>query len=84
MEEAEEVPSWIENLDENDAGNPLAVVDYVEDIYDFYRKTEVKSMVFRFRVIYVQMLIDSYHISISVVEAELCACRLHVSTIRHQ
>ena len=44
MEEAEEIPSWVENLDENDAGNPLAVVDYVEDIYDFYRKTEVSNL----------------------------------------
>jgi cyclin B len=44
MEEADEIPSWVENLDEEDAGNPLAVVDYVEDIYDFYRKTEVLDL----------------------------------------
>ena len=83
MEEAEEVPSWVENLDENDAGNPLAVVDYVEDIYDFYRKTEVKSIVDS-ELFSSKWLNDSYHTSIPVIEAELCACRLHVSTIRHQ
>lgn len=38
MEEAEEP---LPNIDEDDFDNQLAVVDYVEDIYSFYRKTEV-------------------------------------------
>ncbi|KAJ7565517.1 hypothetical protein O6H91_02G063700 [Diphasiastrum complanatum] len=33
------------NIDEADIGNQLAVVDYVEDIYSFYRKIEVQSCV---------------------------------------
>ena len=33
----EELP----NIDADDVGNQLAVVDYIEDIYSFYRKTEV-------------------------------------------
>jgi cyclin B len=40
MQEAE-VP--VSNIDQHDIGNQLAVVDYVEDIYTFYRKTEVSS-----------------------------------------
>lgn len=38
MEEAEEP---LPDIDAHDIGNQLAVVDYVEDIYAFYRKTEV-------------------------------------------
>jgi cyclin B len=40
MQEAE-VP--VSNIDQHDIGNQLAVVDYVEDIYTFYHKTEVSS-----------------------------------------
>ncbi|KAF9682094.1 hypothetical protein SADUNF_Sadunf05G0072600 [Salix dunnii] len=32
------------NIDDSDAKNPLAVVDYVEDLYDYYRKMEVLAM----------------------------------------
>jgi hypothetical protein len=42
MQEAE-VP--VSNIDQHDIGNQLAVVDYVEDIYTFYRNTEVQSCV---------------------------------------
>lgn len=42
MQEAEEP---VPNIDEHDVGNQLAVVDYIEDIYSFYRKTEVQSCV---------------------------------------
>ena len=31
------------DIDAEDVGNQLAVVDFVEDIYAFYRKTEVKK-----------------------------------------
>ncbi len=43
MQEAE-VPTEV-NIDQHDIGNQLAVVDYIEDIYTFYRKTEVCSIV---------------------------------------
>lgn len=39
MEDLEEEP--IPDIDSCDAKNPLAVVEYVEDIYNFYRQTEV-------------------------------------------
>ncbi|KAI5083984.1 hypothetical protein GOP47_0000153 [Adiantum capillus-veneris] len=42
MEEAEDP---LPNIDEDDFNNPLAVVDYVEDMYSFYRKTEIQSCV---------------------------------------
>ncbi|KAG0567129.1 hypothetical protein KC19_7G112700 [Ceratodon purpureus] len=42
MHEAEEP---IPNIDQHDEGNQLAVVDYIEDIYSFYRKSEVQSCV---------------------------------------
>eukprot|EP00249_Psilotum_nudum_P028994 c39081_g1_i1 orf=330-1733(-) len=35
----------VANIDANDADNQLAVVDYVEDIYSFYRKSEVRNFV---------------------------------------
>lgn len=39
MEDLEE--ESIPDIDSCDAKNPLAVVEYVEEIYDFYRQTEV-------------------------------------------
>jgi hypothetical protein len=39
MTEAEEDP--LPNIDGGDLDNQLAVVEYVEDIYKFYRRTEV-------------------------------------------
>ena len=33
------------NIDEQDIGNPLAAVDYIEDIHDFYRKSEVGTKI---------------------------------------
>eukprot|EP00249_Psilotum_nudum_P012953 c24068_g3_i1 orf=444-1955(-) len=35
----------IPSIDDAEIGNPLAVVDYVEDIYSFYRKSEMQSCV---------------------------------------
>ena len=43
MHEAEAEP--VPNIDEHDTGNQLCVVEYIEDIYSFYRKTEVQSCV---------------------------------------
>ncbi|KAJ6682356.1 CYCLIN-B2-1 [Salix koriyanagi] len=43
MEDITEEP--ILNIDDSDAKNPLAVVDYVEDLYDYYRKMENCSCV---------------------------------------
>eukprot|EP00249_Psilotum_nudum_P023718 c28960_g1_i4 orf=981-2432(-) len=43
--EMEEAEDSILNIDACDVGNQLAVVDYVEDIYSFYRKTEAQSCV---------------------------------------
>ncbi|CAN8229275.1 unnamed protein product [Cochlearia groenlandica] len=50
MEEEIEMEDIIEeepilDIDENDANNSLAVVEYVEDLYEFYRKTEKFSCV---------------------------------------
>jgi len=42
MHEAEEP---VPNIDEHDTGNQLAVVEYIEDIYGFYRKAEIQSCV---------------------------------------
>lgn len=41
MEDLEE-DTAVPDIDSFDSKNPLAVVDYVEDIYNFYRKDEVK------------------------------------------
>ncbi|KAH9301742.1 hypothetical protein KI387_013325, partial [Taxus chinensis] len=40
--ELEELPP---NIDDEDLQNQLAVAEYVEDIYKFYRKTEIMSCV---------------------------------------
>lgn len=39
MEEEEQEP--VLDIDVDDAHNPLAVVEYVQDLHDFYRKNEV-------------------------------------------
>lgn len=45
-EEEEEEP--ILDIDRYDANNSLAAVEYVSDLYEFYRKTEVRfSLVFK-------------------------------------
>lgn len=41
MEDAEEKEEQVINIDACDEKNPLAVVEYIEDIYDFYKKIEV-------------------------------------------
>lgn len=43
MEDIVEEP--ITDIDGCDGKNPLAVVDYVEDLYAFYRKVEVNLVV---------------------------------------
>ncbi|KAH9325270.1 hypothetical protein KI387_005448, partial [Taxus chinensis] len=39
--EIEEEEDPVPDIDEADKGNPLAVADYVQDIYSFYRETEI-------------------------------------------
>lgn len=41
MEDIVEEP--VVDIDGSDAKNPLAVVDYVEDMYAYYRKMEVNQ-----------------------------------------
>ncbi|KAH8964237.1 hypothetical protein BDL97_04G055500 [Sphagnum fallax] len=43
--ETQEAAVPVYDIDQHDIGNQLAVVDYIEDIYTFYRKTEVQSCV---------------------------------------
>ncbi|CAM6072331.1 unnamed protein product [Sphagnum tenellum] len=43
--ETQEAAVPVSDIDQHDIGNQLAVVDYIEDIYTFYRKTEVQSCV---------------------------------------
>ncbi|MCO5573124.1 hypothetical protein L7F22_026889 [Adiantum nelumboides] len=42
---AKVVENPVTNIDADDVGNQLAVVDYIEDIYSFYRRTEKQSCV---------------------------------------
>ncbi|KAK1560975.1 hypothetical protein Q3G72_033036 [Acer saccharum] len=42
----EDVEDPILDIDSNDLEDPLAVVEYVDDIYAYYRKTEISSFVF--------------------------------------
>lgn len=42
--EMEDALDVLPNIDGLDIGNQLAVVDYVEDIYSFYRRTEIQSI----------------------------------------
>ena len=32
------------DIDSCDSNNPLAVIDYVEDIYSYYKRVEVSSL----------------------------------------
>lgn len=40
--EMEDIEEAAPDIDSGDAGNSLAVADYVDEIYRFYRKTEVR------------------------------------------
>ena len=57
MEDLEEEP--IPDIDSCDAKNPLAVVEYVEDIYNFYRQTEVNFDPFWIPIMILDGLITS-------------------------
>ncbi|CAN6478516.1 unnamed protein product [Victoria cruziana] len=71
--EMEEADSPIASIDKSDAKNPLAVVEYIEEIYNHYRKTEIMSCVpedymskqpdinHRMRAILVDWLIEVHH-----------------------
>ncbi|KAF3781120.1 Cyclin-B2-2 [Nymphaea thermarum] len=71
--EMEEADSPIASIDKDDVKNPLAVVDYIEDIYNHYRRTEIMSCVpedymskqtdinHRMRAILVDWLIEVHH-----------------------
>lgn len=71
--EMEEVESPLPSIDELDARNPLAVVEYVDDIYNFYRKSEINGCVpsdymsnqadinHKMRAILVDWLIEVHH-----------------------
>lgn len=43
--ETEEAEDPVLNIDEGDEGNPLAAVEYIQDMSSFYRETEVLSCV---------------------------------------
>ena len=47
------------DIDSSDSNNPLAVVDYVEDIYTYYRQTEVKFLSAYFCCCFRQLCIHS-------------------------
>jgi cyclin B len=46
--ETEEAEDPVLNIDEGDAGNPLAAVDYIQDMSRFYRQTEVNPCSFEY------------------------------------
>jgi G2/mitotic-specific cyclin-B, other len=43
--EMEDIEETAPDIDSGDAGNPLAVTEYVDEIYCFYRKSEVEFWV---------------------------------------
>lgn len=45
MEDITEDYDPVINIDRVDLENPLAVVDYVGDLYEHYRKTEVNCLI---------------------------------------
>ncbi|KAJ8637301.1 hypothetical protein MRB53_011568 [Persea americana] len=71
--EMEEVESPLRCIDKSDHRNPLAVVEYVDEIYSFYRKTEITSCVptdymsiqsdinHKMRAILIDWLIEVHH-----------------------
>lgn len=53
----EDVDSLIMDIDSGDTKNPLAVTEYIDDIYTYYKKAEVFSLFlllhyFRFKYSY--------------------------------
>lgn len=49
----EDVDEPVMDIDTCDTENPLAVVEYIDDIYEFYKKTEV-----RFELLVIFLLIS--------------------------
>lgn len=62
-DEEEEEEEGVINIDACDEMNPLAVVEYINDIYDFFKKSEVSLLFFiiiRLQSILSLCLIGSY------------------------
>jgi hypothetical protein len=53
-EKVDESDEIIPDIDSQDLNNPLAVVEYVEEIHDFYWKSEVRN-VFRLDALHLFM-----------------------------
>lgn len=46
MEDADKEAEQVVNIDACDEKNSLAVVEYIDDIYDFHKKSEVSLIFF--------------------------------------
>ena len=51
--ETEEAEDPVLNIDEGDEGNPLAVVEYIQDMSSFYCETEVNLCSFEYTALVV-------------------------------
>lgn len=49
MEDIDDVEEPVVDIDSGDKKNPLAAVEYIDDIYTYYKKTEVKFCPFCFQ-----------------------------------
>lgn len=82
MEENIDEDEAMIDIDASDKKNPLAVIEYINDIYAFYKKTEVnfglilsanESIFF----IFLYSLFDCVNL---IAELKLCPTKLHGST----
>jgi hypothetical protein len=56
--EMEDIEEAAPDIDSCDAGNSLAVVDYVDEIYRFYRKTEVdRTLILNLKIFAITLLL---------------------------
>lgn len=60
----EEEEEAVMDIDSCDKKNPLAVVDYIDDIYDFYKKNEVSKL----------LLVFCFHVNMFILVFSDCDC----------
>jgi hypothetical protein len=82
MEDVEEEP--IMDIDGCDKKNPLAVVEYVDDLYNFYKKAEVSNHTgygFSFEVFAFSFHLPNSFTGKLIADIWLCRIKLHGTAI---
>lgn len=84
MEDIAEEEDPVIDIDIIDSNNPLAVVEYVDDLYAHYRKIEVNiSILFAYFIVWSLYLSLQPFLIVFGAEFKLCSPKLHDQTSWH-